>query len=68
MKLVDNWKSSWKWYSTHMTLANGAVLGSWTQFPDDLKGRLPHYFIIYVALALLVLTFSGRLIDQSKMP
>jgi hypothetical protein len=68
MKLVDNWKASWKWYSTHITLANATILTGWTQFPDDLKGHLPHNFIIWLAVGLLVLGFSGRLIDQSKQP
>jgi hypothetical protein len=68
MRLVDNWKTSWKWYSTHVTVANGAILAGWTQFPDDLKGHLPHNFIIWLAVVLLGAGLFGRIIDQSRSP
>lgn len=68
MKLVDNWKSGWKWYSTHLTVANGAIFVGWNQIPQDFKDHLPHGLYIYLAVFMVFFTLLGRAIDQEKRP
>jgi hypothetical protein len=66
--LVHNWRDGWKWISTQCTAAAVALLGAWTQVPEDLKADLPPHLVSYAAIGLLVLGAAGRFIDQGKPP
>ena len=66
MKLVPNWKQSWKWFSTQIHVAQAAIVGTWTLLPADLKTYLPSKVLVGVVGFLGVVGVVGRLIDQSK--
>lgn len=65
MKLIDNARESWKWFSMQaMTLA-GALQGAWLYIPPDLKDNVPVNMVNIVTLALLVAGVVGRLVKQT---
>lgn len=71
-KLVDGWKSAWKWVSVQF-MALALLLESyaelvkigWASYPDTLKGDLPHWISPLVALLILA-GLIGRLFRQKS--
>ena len=66
MKIIEDWKSCWRWLSVQAMVLAGAVQGAWAFIPDDLKSSMPHGIVQGATIALLVLGVAGRLVDQSK--
>ncbi len=65
MKLVENWKSAWKWFSIQIAVVGAAVQGAVLAFPN-LKDWLGDGVTHLVGLAILVGLVGGRLVDQTK--
>lgn len=65
MKLVENWKDAYRWFSVQSMVAAGAILGAWVALPDDLKASLPEWADNAVAMSVLGLGVVGRLVSQS---
>lgn len=64
MKLVDDWKAAWRWFSVQaMTLA-GALQGTWVLLPEDLRTSVPQGWVCGLTVGLLVLGVAGRLVKQ----
>lgn len=63
-KLVDDWKQSWKWFSTQAMALGVAIQGAWMMIPEDMKTSLPQNAICYATMILLVLGVIGRLVKQ----
>lgn len=65
MKLVDNARQAWKWFSVQaMTLA-AAIQGAWMFIPDDLRTSIKPEIVQVLTIALLVFGVAGRLVKQS---
>jgi len=60
MKLVDNWKSAWKWMSIRFI----ALAALWESIPMEAKAALEPSTQNWITLGLLVLAGMGRMIDQ----
>ncbi len=66
MKLIDNWKNIWKWYSTHAVVIYTALVSYYVQMPAVDKASLP-LWVIYLIQAVIVVSFVvGRLIKQEQ--
>ena len=66
MKLIDNWKNIWKWYSTHAVVIYTALVSYYVQMPAVDKASLP-LWVIYLIQAVIVVSFIvGRLIKQEQ--
>ena len=66
MKLIDNWKNIWKWYSTHAIVIYTALVSYYAQMPAVDKASLP-LWVIYLIQAVIVVSFVvGRLIKQEQ--
>lgn len=66
MKLIDNWKNIWKWYSTHAVVIYTALVSYYAQMPAVDKASLP-LWVIYLIQAVIVVSFIvGRLIKQEQ--
>lgn len=66
MKLIGNWKKSWKWYSTQAHVAQVAIVSTWVALPEGMRAAIPPAVVgiaVGVAGAAGVI---GRLIDQSE--
>ncbi len=64
MRLVDDWKSAWKWLSVQFVAAAGSVQLAVLAFPDTLRQYLPDWVTHLVAVGLLAAAVLGRLVDQ----
>lgn len=65
MKLVEDWKSAWKWFSTWLLAMNGTFIVAYENF-DTIKAYIPDKFAHIIVGALLILTFLGRVIKQGQ--
>lgn len=65
MKLVDNWRNSWKWFSMQCMAAAGTIQATWMAIPDDMKAAVPAQWVSYATLAILALGGIGRLVSQT---
>jgi len=66
MKIVQDAKRAWKWFSVQAMVLATALLGAWEIMPDDLKAGIPSKYVTGAAMALLVLGVAGRLVKQGK--
>ena len=62
--LVDDAKNAAKWFSVQSMVFVSALLGTWTQLPDDLKSALPTWLVPVIAMVVLALGLIGRLVKQ----
>lgn len=65
MKLVENWKSAWKWVSVQIAIVAAALQAAIITMPD-LDKWLGDTVTHLVGLVLLLSIVLGRLVDQSK--
>lgn len=65
MKLVENWKSAWKWISIQIAALAAAIQAAILAFPS-VKDYLSDTITHWVGLVLLLSLIVGRMIDQSK--
>lgn len=64
MRLVDDFKSAWRWFSVQAMALAIAVQGAWEVLPPDMKAGIPPKLVTYVTLGLLALGVLGRLVKQ----
>lgn len=68
MKMIPDWRNSWRWASMHaMTLAL-ALQGAWLTVPDDLRQVMPAWGSYAVTIVLLLGGLIGRLVEQAPKP
>ena len=68
MKLVDNWKNCWRWFSTQAMVLAGAIQGAWLFVPDDLRSTIPPHWLQGITIALMCMGVAGRLVKQKDTP
>ena len=68
MKLIDDWKSAWKYASVFtsglgivITLILETLTGLWVSIPADMRAQLPEPG--YIAIGFMVLSILGRVIQ-----
>ena len=66
MRLVDDWKDFWKWYSTWIGAAIAAVPVVWMQLPADLKAYIPESWYPYIMAGMFVAMVLGRIDAQGE--
>lgn len=66
MKLVDDFRKAWRWFSVQAMVWAIALQGAWEVFPDDLKAGIPPKLVTWVTVCLLVFGIAGRLVKQEK--
>ncbi|AGH16003.1 holin [Dunaliella viridis virus SI2] len=64
MKLVSNWRSFWRWHSTHAMLVLAALPFVWAELPHDLKSSIPESWLPWVAGGVFIAGIVGRLRNQ----
>ena len=64
IELVEDWRQSWKWFSTQSMAISIAMLGGWAALPEALQSSIPHKYVIGFSTIVLILGFIGRLIKQ----
>jgi len=66
LKLVEDWRKAWKWFSVNAMILAAAIQGASLQIPDDMKASIPPQLVSGATIALLVLGVAGRLIKQGE--
>jgi hypothetical protein len=65
MRLVDDARHFWKWFSVQAMALAAAVQGAWAAFSDDLKQNVPHWLVTALTLGLLFAGIAGRMVQQN---
>ena len=63
MKLVEDVKSCWKWFSTWLLAMNGTFIVAYQNF-QTVQEYIPVKWAHMIVGTLLILTFLGRVIKQ----
>lgn len=66
MKLVEDVRHFWKWFSVQAMVLAGAVQSAWAGFGDDLKQNLPHRLVTWLTIGLLIAGIAGRCVKQDR--
>jgi hypothetical protein len=66
MKLVDNWKRAWSWFSVHALAILAALPFVWPQIPIEVQAWIPEAWRPWIVAAIAIGGVAGRLIPQSK--
>lgn len=66
MKLVDDWKSAWRWFSMHALVLAGVIPTVWSELPPDLKTAIPPGAMGAITAVIAACGVVGRLVNQSK--
>lgn len=64
MKLVEDWKQAWKWYSTHALVIATTVPLAVSEAEQYLGHEMPLWAKGAIAGVILVSGLIGRVIDQ----
>ncbi len=64
MKLVNNAKDAWRWFSVQSMVIAAALQGGWIMVPGDLRDNVPSWVATSVTIGILALGVIGRLVDQ----
>jgi hypothetical protein len=68
MKLVDDARRAWRWFSVQAMALAVALQGAWEFVPDDLRAGIPPRLVTGITVCLLVLGIAGRLVRQGDKP
>ena len=66
MKLVEDARKAWRWFSMQCMAGAVAVQGAWEMVPAEMKAGLSDKHVRYVTVTLLVLGIIGRLLKQGE--
>lgn len=66
MKLVDDWRKAWKWFSVHALILAGILPTVWLELPPDLKSSIPPGTMSAIAAVIAACGVIGRLVSQEK--
>jgi len=66
MKLVDDARSAWRWFSVQAMALQGAAAVAWLAVPNDLRASVPSEWMAIGAVVLVVLGIAGRLVQQEE--
>ena len=64
MKLIRDWRASWRFFSVQAQALTLAGIGAWQVLPDEMRAAVPASVVLGMAMVLLVLGIVGRLIAQ----
>lgn len=66
MKLVEDWKRAWRWFSVHALVLAGVLPAVWAELPPDLKSSIPPGAMGAITAVIAACGVIGRLVDQDK--
>lgn len=67
MKLVQDWKRAWRYFSVHAMLVAGTIPWVWNNLiPADWQARIPLNVVMIATTVTAILGIIGRIIDQEN--
>ena len=78
MKLIDNWKEAWKFWSVQLgvlgTVVTSVLLASpdaamvaWNTFPEEFKQFIPPHWMPFIGVGIFACSMIARVIAQQKL-
>jgi protein-S-isoprenylcysteine O-methyltransferase Ste14 len=64
VKLVEDARKAWRWFSVQAMALALAIQGAWEVLPAEMKSSIPSQYVTYATLVLLGLGLVGRLVKQ----
>ncbi|QIU92137.1 hypothetical protein [Yokenella regensburgei] len=68
IRLVDDWRHWWRWNSTKMFVALGALPTIWAEIPTEWKAEFPSSWMRFAALGLMFVGIASRMTLQKAPP
>lgn len=65
MKLVQDAKRAWRWFSVQAMVVVTALQGAWVFIPEDMKNTVPKNIVHWITIGLLFFGVAGRLVQQA---
>ena len=77
MKLIDNWKKSWKLWSVQLNILSiiiitiltdlpSHIIPSWALLPEEFKSQLDKDIVAGISIGLIILNILARLVSQTR--
>lgn len=78
MKLIDDWKKSWKLWSVRLSALGASAMGLFLYFPEwtlylfnamprEVRDLLPDNLALFLAMIVFVGTAISRIVKQEKL-
>ena len=67
LKLVDNWRQLWRAFSLQANVIGLAIIGGYTQMPDEFKRQIHSQYILWASGITFALGALGRLVHQPSV-
>lgn len=78
MKLIDNWKQSWKMWSVRLSALGASIMGMFLYFPEwtlylfnampkEVRDLLPDNLALFLAMIVFIGTAISRIVKQEKL-
>lgn len=64
IRLVEDWRHWWRWNSTKIFLALGALPTIWAELPPEWKAEIPSSWMRAAAAALMIIGILSRMTLQ----
>jgi hypothetical protein len=68
MRLIENWKESWRLFSVWCFGAAGLLQAIWLSLTPDERALIPESYAHWITLAVAVIGIVGRVIKQKPLP
>ena len=77
MKLIDNWKKSWKLWSIQLNILSiiiitiltdlpSHIISSWALLSEEFKSQLDKDIVAGISIGLIILNILARLVSQTR--
>lgn len=66
MRLVENAKDAWRWFSVQFAAVLAVLPLAWANLPADVKVWVPEDWRPWILAGLALAVIFGRLIDQEE--
>jgi phosphoribosylformylglycinamidine (FGAM) synthase-like enzyme len=64
MKLINEWRKCWKFFSVQANALGGAITVGYVSLYDKLKDNFPAKYMVAITAAVFILGIIGRLVSQ----
>lgn len=64
MRLIDEWKSAWRYMSVQANAIGGAITVGYVSLYDKLKDNFPPKYMVAITAVVFILGIVGRLVSQ----
>lgn len=68
MRLIPEWRHSWRFSSNWFHAAQVAVITAWASVPSDLRASVPTWAMITLSGTIFALGLVARAVAQPNVP